>query len=391
MKENILLGCLLSFFACLSCSESNTKAPVVSPKVEYLNYFERDSTHDVIINLDAKTKIDIQTIRYFQYNSKEYLLFLNELTNSIYKYDINENVQPEVLTFEKIGPTGVGRLTGFDIHNIDTLLLLARYDYKLTLVSKPWKQYKLNVYRLSGRNAEFTPDADTQTRIISLNNKIYASSFPFFRMGTSTFVQQGNNLMVLDMSDSSVELKNIYTDLYEKNWSAFYGRTNIAFNEKEKRFLVSMAAESGLSSFIDPDQVEYTPVNSEMVREVNEFKGDHNDRSAEQMHQYENPIYLGLHYDEFRDTYYRFVNMPNEDAIGSGDEQLLRKRNLIVQVLNNKLELIGEQSFPPYYFFKMVFVGKRGLYIAQPEVTEDGFLNENVVRYAFFNPEAGPK
>ena len=370
---------LLNLASCSDKGISNSEVEIGSRIL-----LKRDSAKDIRLSLDQFTKLSTRAVRYLDYGEEDYLLFLNDITNSIYRYNLNNSENPGILSFEEQGPMGVGKITGFDVDGPDSLFLLSRYDYKLTLVENPWTQVSLNTFRLSGPTVEMTPYATTQARMVSVEGKLYVLSIPFFRMGTSSFLKEGKNLLILDLGDSSIELKNIYSKIYGRDWSAFYGRGSLAFNDRENKFVSSFAAESGLLTFSTPQNVDFVPVNSTLVKEVQLFDGEHNNQQEEQMHLYENPRYIGVYFDKFRNVYYRLVHVPNPSAVKTKDVERLKVRSIVIQVFDRDFELIGEQELPPYYFHEMVFVGKKGLFVGQPELGPNG-VEEDVIRYACFS------
>lgn len=372
---SIALGVLL-----FSCGSEHSASSNGHYSLE--NYKEGD----VVFNLDEYTSFHLRSIRYlYDQSGEEFLYLLNDQSNSIYRYSLADSNYTHRVKFPIDGPLGVGQLNGFDIKGADSLFLLARYDYKLSLVVNPLDSVrKVTVYRLidSKADMDMTAYADTYAPMYLEGDTLNILSVPFFYVQSKSYYEAGNCLVRLNLRDSSISKVNLYSDLYKNRYTPYYARAGTAKN-KAGEVIISLPADPYLYRYDSHynwigKSLSVTPT----VPEIKAFRGEFI-MEEEMIHMYQNARYISIQYDPFREVYYRIAELPNRQALSKGDRKYYSFRSFAVIIYDKDLNIIGEQILPPHYMIDMLFVGKKGLYLGQPVGTSTG-VDENKVRFVCF-------
>ncbi|KYG85618.1 hypothetical protein AWW67_14690 [Roseivirga seohaensis] len=384
--KNVLLFLLISVLLFSSCSKD--------ARVEFEDEIKepqlvRDSISDFVIELDNFTPLNLRAIRYLDDGIDEFLFFLNPNNNSIYKYWLNDGNRFEKIAFDIIGPRGVGELSGFDVHGSDTLLLLARYAYKLTLASQLQNDLpKLQTFRLLGdaKSIDMTPYATTEAPMVIEDSILSIHSVPFFERDRLSYFEAGNSLVRLSLKDSTFNTSNIYSIQYKKRWSHPYASPSSTYNSLLKQRVITLPADKDLYTLDLNGQIRSTSSSPKSIRDIESYNGDFKDSKKSQLHANLNPSYISILYDKYRDVYYRIVKVPNYKAIELGDKSKYPAMPNVVLVYDANLKLISETPLPSSFNVRMSFVGRSGLYFAQP-VIKNRRIDENHLRYVCFKLE----
>jgi len=382
IMKKLCITLIVTAFLITSCSHEKEKVSE-QPGVS----IERYGTADFMINLDSYTSLFQRSIRYLdQGPDEEYLYFLNQNNNSVYRYHLGDSNYTHRIKFDIDGPLGVGTLDGFDVHGPDSLFLLARYNYILSMVTNPLDSNRqIQKYRLLDVNAEvdMTPYAFTEAPMLLDNGILNILAVPFFYLSTKSYYEAGTNLIRLNLNDSSMSKGNLYSDVYKKRFSSFFSNASFAMNN-QRQFVVSLPADHDLYLY-DSDfrLIRKSTSRSTIVPDIKEFKGDFNSSEEETMHRYQNPSYNSILYDSYRNVYYRLAGLPNEKALSSGDKARYASRSFAIIVYDADLKIIGELELQPFYAEAMSFVGRSGLYLAQFIGGKNG-IEEDRIKYSCF-------
>lgn len=96
--------------------------------------------------------------------------------------------------------------------------------------------------------------------------------------------------------------------------------------------------------------------------------------------QCEHASYGKILYDKYRDVYYRFAYPPCEINDYSGDYvDLIRsgRKNFSIIILDNRLNIIGETSFPSYtYNSNLSFILEDGLYLSLNHIKNPDYSDD---------------
>jgi len=378
---NRFLKCWMVLLALLfSCSE-NVKVDL--QKGEW-PYFSKDGDFQ-FLKLDSETSLQSKCLRYFvNENNEEFLFLLNDLNNSIYKYRFEDGEIEETYHFEKDGPQGVGKLDGFDILGQDTLVLLSKYEYKLSIVKISEKSettvlQSFSLLKKSG-DIEFTAYATTSNRIVRVGNTLVLSATPFIDPVKSELHSAGKNVIIFDLKDFTIEYRNLYTDRYKQRWPTHYQRISANYNENTKRFVYSLPAESRLIETNHNEYFKYHSVKSNYFDEPKQINGLSKTEEASKEYVTENPSFGSILYDKYRNVYYRFTERPFGEVVVKRGYKYRGRFNGVI-ILDESFKVIDEVEKLTPSPIDMAFVGKKGLYIKQRMSGEEDILRFRIINF----------
>lgn len=358
-----------------------------------LNSFELKETNlDIRFPLDENTGLILQSLQLFKSgDSIKWLTFLNSYNNSIYYYDFNKKELLKKIEFPKFGPLGVGNVNGFYLHSLDSLFLVSRDNYQITMVINPLDSLRTQTsIDLTNGVEELStakPLGYTGNRIILIDNKLYVLGVPDFDPASSSFMDHAKNLHIIDLIDFSLLSKSIYSEEYSNIWPIHYLVGYSAHLEQKNEMIFSLPAANEIIRYKPNGESLLVDAKSKYVEKINAMKTREYTGQSRDQHYYRNASYHLIHYDNFRDLFYRFVELPNEKAIEEDHPSMASKIPSIV-LLNSKFEKVGETRLEAQHFFSdMSFVDEDGLYLSQP-LLDNGLLNEEVLRFVLFKPVA---
>ena len=210
------------------------------------------------------------------------------------------------------------------------------------------------------------------------------ASIPFVDGIKDTYFANGKIMTIYNVKSNSVSFENQYSELYDDGWSNAYGHMSYTYNPIKEHFVVSMPADHQLQTVGLDGSKETVELKPKTVYEIDPFRPKVLDNESNNLHMWTNPRYENILYDKYRDVYYRIVSMPNERGRQTKDERYYPRKETIVIVLNSDLEIIGEQNLGTYYIRNQCFVGKNGLYFAQPIIEETNQMAEDKLKYVCF-------
>lgn len=311
-------------------------------------------------------------------NSEEGLLFsLNQQTNEIQAYSLNEQKLAYQHSYDVDGPKGVGEISAFHIVRFDSIIIFPAnknsvYTSNILKGSVEGLKYEPP---LGYTKASFRPSAFPSNSALTNGNLIVKTSF----MGNPYLLS--DDQMASTHLAYSIDLNSGRTTPLPHFFPKGY------WGDKKTYFRFSMSAGSKfVYSFFGDHNVYYTDSpNSKLTPVLAESKyfkknidryptdGSPEDRG---MYPIVTPHYGNIIYDQYREVYYRFCFPAVEIQEGDNISQLLSfPKTFSIIILDKDLNPVGETYFgknaklAPYNSF----VGKDGLYISinHPENSEN--------------------
>ncbi|MFY0592186.1 DUF4221 family protein [Roseivirga sp.] len=377
MKRNshivLILTLLLSVYSCVDTEEKGTST-----------LFATDTLK--VFGLDKSTSNVSDGLQYFfDENSVQAFLFsLSSSKNEIQVFNFQTGLLVERLTFEAEGPAGVGSLSSFYVHRLDSVLLFPNSGNRLFITDAKKRSIQRIDYNV--------PDGYGNATVSST----FFSARPFLKNGKLLVktLYQGNYSTIsndeLSVRHTSymIDLKSGETSLLDATFPDDY------WSDVRKHFQFSFTAtESGMAySFWGDHNIYFSkPVNSPVQAkparsealstkwEALPLGGDRINRTkyfATSAH------YGNLIYDPYREVYYRF-SFPKVEIENETDLRLLARfpTKYSIMILSKDMIVLGEQEFSKNSKSEVsnVFVGKEGLYISvnhpESEENKEDFLS----------------
>jgi hypothetical protein len=369
LKTNLLLLGIV-FICC--CSDNDKRPEPVKNRYGQKLYTMQAMPYKTF-NLDDNTS---QIVSYFQVFTIDDTLRFTMYNNTVFKkiiliFDISTGNVVDSVTLHKEGPYAVGNnIQGYYIHNMDSIYLYDHWQYTLLLVN---------------RSGEIINRIKLMEKFMSDHSPI-VPSYPYpcmdmpIRKINNTFILQGMSGQIsntqknpiptvtalCNLSDATVKFVNSYPEIYGdtenlmNHWGAFSYRT-VAYDLNDKGEMVL--------SYPADDHISVYDINSDTTRRY--FAGYSKKDIIRQMDasrldellQYlENTQYGNIHFDPYRNLYYRFVNQPFYDYDINDPETQIKKLSIVI--LDSEFNKVGEYDLKEKTSMsRHAFVSEEGLHI----------------------------
>lgn len=297
-----------------------------------------------------------------------YLFNIQTPRNEIQVYDMDRKELVKILKFDVEGNEGVGTVFGFHVQSADSIFLFTTH---------PGSIYLTDIDQSYLSKITFTsPEGYTDPQI---------SSSPF----NSYPIIRGNKML------AKVLVPGNPMDMEEKSLSTQFLSVDLDMNSGDMEFTSHKYPEDYLSNGL---RVPYYSMAASPNKVVYSFFADHNlyaassatekpvivpaksrflpetfptlprdaERNEIRSYLFTTPRYEGLHYDSYREVFYRFcfpaIEIQSEEEL----EQLRGfPKDFSIMILDRDLQILGETRFKGYnYVPNNVFVAKEGLYIS---------------------------
>ncbi|MGM0581627.1 MAG: DUF4221 family protein [Bacteroidota bacterium] len=319
------------------------------------------------INLDPTTPIKSPNIQYLE--EKNQLAMMNASINEINIYDLESAKLDRKVKLEESGPNGVGKVRMFRVYE-DKLYVLNPNQFKffqLDFSGNVIKKYDLN------RDNAPKPKATTWQPLIIDWPYAYMASTPYRDYNSKSFYEANDLMTRLNLETEEIAYSITYPDKIKGNlWGPNLSDKFYTYNSEQKKFIISWPpiADLSVGDFNDMELVSVPSKYNIKPEPVDEVPRDFNKRHAIFT---TNPQYSDIFYNKYKNEYYRIVEQRvPEKYIDSQDYDEKSLKPFSLMVLDSDLNVKKEIEFPhlKYYHF-MVFITKKGLYMAKIPENED--------------------
>lgn len=358
---------IVIFIACHDQNEKNLEDLNLNPNQLIKIEFEDNATNNWLFHQSIQLK-----------KEEPYLIFQNPFPtdpNLLFLTAFGDEAKNITLKFENEGPDGVGYITDFYFHNTDSIFLIDRYSYRMSLVDSAGKMKE--TYRIKKTDGN-RPDA--------------SSSLPFTLKGRG-IIFKDNSILIptipdVDPHDTNYSNKNlmIKINLLTKSFEYLLGYPSSfkdGFLGGPDHFLPSISEYKNhwelLISYPTSDSVFIFDLNentlrpffvseSELVKntiKANPQKWQEEDRRT---HQLAASRHSEIIFDQYRDKIYRFsmqgFDDDSIDKILSGETGNPRKVSLNYH--DSKGRLLGKFYIDAnHYDPSDILVLKKGVYLGE--------------------------
>ena len=381
MKKLLLLFALVQLYACGS-SKNETEA-------EYST--ELKELKKITLPIDERTYFLSKSIFQFEEDGKEYLHFENSqkgmyeiITFDLEKQDVHRRlpIQPE-------GPNGIP----------------AMFGSKPYPDSKNYLIFQTSAFRISQMDGNGNVIRNYQLKSPGRFVRVILSTFCYF----PSFVR--DSVLYFDQRCAARKKRTVYNNLPlfatldlktgEVGWAPLYfpmtfdgdyshitsgDDFSYDYNYKDNRLVCSFLESDSIMVTDDLSNVKWYNAKSRFLDSKTPYLNDTDVSVNGIIRRKEASKYWHVMYDKYRDVYYRFAEMPCEQAKDEDpySDFTPKAREFSVIILDKDFRIIGETKFPGNkYFYKMSFVGRDGLYISENNLANPDFDEDKLVFACF--------
>lgn len=348
-----------------------------------VNHIELLTTNDLILALDDSTVQNIEYLQFFQRNDSNIIAFTNEYDNSIVFYDYMTKKYMNRIHFDKEGGNGVGTVLAFYFLNNDSIFLYNMLMQTLFLTnSKGIVKDKIKIAispNLTSDSLFIAPllFPRTNSPLTKIGDELLiAGFFPNEYEGENS--RNRPIMTYFNCKTQAIRFSDSYPVIYHSgNWGGGLTYRNPFFTiSPQDEVVLSFAADPliRVHSVKAEDYEEYyagiggeykiSPAEKDIRMELFTYE-------KQRRHYIENLSYGAIHYDQYRNVYYRLAFLPDSE-IDINDEALRKPTEIIV--LNDRFELIGKSRIKDdLYWVNQCFVGPDGFHI-QVKSDDDDML-----------------
>lgn len=355
---------ILSFIFFISCNQKNKKTDIFVYDLEATNEY-------LNIHLDDSTYIPLNNISYYQFDSSEYIAFVNKQTPQLIIYNISKGEIYKKIVYNTEGDNSiVGYINDFYIKNLNEIYLLS--PYTTFLYKSDGNGNIINKIDFSkAQNGEpLTRVLNTLGRMELIDNKFYITQ-NLNRTYGSEIMEKSSISAIIDTTNNTIELTPLK---YPKIISLEDLGTNAGFGYQYRRifdgenFIYSfLYSDIIYKTSLDHKKVEKRQVKSKYIPEVKVNRLNNNDFNKILKAGCEEATYEDIIFDKYRNVYYRFACPQTE--VDSKDSYLeitrYGKKLFTIVILDKDLNIIGEKLFPEFTYVPTAhLIRKDGLYIS---------------------------
>lgn len=362
------------FFFLYSCS-------FVEKKQVKVGNVELSPTNELLFALDDSTVQSMEYLQLFQRNDSDILAFTNGYDNSIVFYDYATRKYMDRIHFDKEGSNGIGSAFSFHYLNKDSIYLYNMMMETLFLANNTGmvkEKYKLTVQRNLSKDSLFIAPLlfpRTNSPLVKMGDELLIPGF----LPNEFEGENSTNRPVMTYfhcKKQTLRYSDSYPAMYHSgNWSGGFSFRNPYYTlSPQGEIVLSFAADPQIRvhSATEVDYKEfYAGIGGKYKICPAEKKIDMKafTREKEREHYIRNLSYGAIHYDQYRNVYYRLAFLPNPE-ININDEAIRKPMEIIV--LDDKFRILGKKRIEEdLYCVNQCFVGSNGFHIQIKSVNDD--------------------
>lgn len=372
LHKSLLLLCL----PIIACSEGG----VTYDNCRYDDQGDLCLKDSLIIELPTSVSAHPDYISLYKEDHNEYILFLSDEGDSIYSYDLTNNLS---LGLTKI-PSSIPPTQGFCILN-DRQIYYNYHSGQLSIIRD--------------NRESFIMAAPPDTKVDQFNPYPFASTIaPIkyyagniimsgFRVGESRLEKRRPrySICIVDEDINSINVLIEFPDIYKKgNWGGGFTYRQPFFDIGDKgQIVVSFSASDAIIEYsMNTGHTRSVEVGSKYINTIKPFSTSKRrlpDSHEEIVWYRNNPAYQAIIYDSYSHLYYRFVTLPEQNNVRQYSGYSRKKLSVIV--LDESLNRLCETPLPDDIIFRpdCVFVSSYGLSIQVFSESEDEIKFYNYV------------
>ena len=378
----LLAFCMTSFYF-FSCSSpaNQTTATYDIGLVE---------TKKITLPVDESTYYMTKCIYHFEEDGKEYLHFQNteKRQYEIIIYDLESLSVTRKIPLEKQGPNAIPAIFGSKPWgDSKKFLFFQNSASRVTIGDANGKV--IRKYRIQAPNDGFIAFFSASyffTPSFIKDSVIYISPDVNPRMKKDDWIKT-SMFFSLDLRSGDINFLPIhYPSVFNQDIECVGGGETFTYdyNYTNDRLVCSFTGYDSLMVTDDLRNVKWVDGKSRYLKSLRPEVGE-SSAGLQWLKEYnERAKYSHVMYDKYRDVYYRFAEHPCELGDDEYPMDNPKAREFSVIIFDKDFNIIGETKFPGNkYLYKMVFVGRDGLYISENNLANPDFDEDKLVFACF--------
>jgi len=358
----ILIKILLVFviYACTNQTDTNKLLRIKAIKT-------------IRLQIDSLSKNHFDVLQFLEKTNE--LIFLNKKINALDLYDLSDNNKlKNRILLKKEGENGVGTVNNFLFHTADSIFLLNSYAYKVFLINN--KAQVINTYSLIkgqiGNQTALPFSMPFHNPMVLKNNKLYISATPDRNPNTKDYFNAKMLSICLDLKSKKYTYDYSYPINYKKKFypNAYHLFSRI-YNENKDIFVYSFFASDSL--YITNYKNFQRVVNGSGARfnQVVSFEKPILNNIENNSIANSNSFYSNLFFNKWKNIYYRFCVIQNEQ---------IKEQEIDILVFNENFEKLGFVSLKKSQQYNPlnIFFTPEGMWIQRFTNNEDELVYDLV-------------
>jgi nitrogen regulatory protein PII-like uncharacterized protein len=383
---------LVLFFLSLSFNSCTKDAEILNK--EKTLALDPNNLSKIPVN-DKSSNVFLLSQIHLEENGNPLFIHLNYFDsdpNYLFVNSLNDPTLDLALEFENEGPNGVGGVTEFYFHSFDSIFLVDRYRYLVSLADSSGLVKKS--YRLKNNDSNM-PDAESvlpwstsKSRIFLRGKFLYIPTVPDTDPFKSTYKKK-NLLLKLDLETGDYTALLGYPEWYQDG--SFWGGQDhilpsISPMEDQNKLLISLPLVDSVYLF-DLETESMTPYfhmgssNIESPIPIN-FEDNQTDKSRH--FQLGTDYYFSINYDPYRKEFWRvfFKRYDDESITKILKRESGRSNQKFFLVYDENLKKIGEFEIDEELnmnAYDLLFLENGALISATPDSIEDEVIFRRLI------------
>lgn len=309
-------------------------------------------------------------VQLFSDGEKEYLAYKNEFEQEILFYELVSEKMVKRITFPKEGQNSItGGFLGFHVQNLDNIYIPSLYQniiYVSDSIGNIKRTINFEKTNLGKKLIPFIPGMNGE--MVFIDNKLYIPQTVNPMLGDKIIDESPVGAVIDTLSGNNISLPMRFPRLITHNDIGTMAGTGLNYNRcfDGKHFVYSFYyTDVVYVADINHQNIEEYIIKSVYVDGVEVPNRKLTTSRDVQKYNVEHSRYGRIHYDKYRDVYYRIVYPANNYDEKSSDILRLGKKNFSIIILDKEFNIIGETLFPDdLYVPELLFVTKEGLFIS---------------------------
>lgn len=325
---------------------------------------------DVNIAIDTITYPSYSKFQNALYNDTSYLVGFSGRMNSLKFFNLSSKKFSKHVKIDRKGPNGIDHISGFYVHNWDSIFIISFNRLVLidssSIVKSSYDLFELGIQDFEG-DASIGVDLGIGLHYSKQRNSVFVKYVPKdVPFGSKEFYSKP---FLAELSLDCLDLKTIpfeYTIYVRDNYLASMDVPHVSF--EGSMIFCCFKGESNIYSFdLENERTKEYGGRSSYTKPFAAPLERNASREEKSKHSVESVSYLNLRYDPYRDLYYR-LHFGDIKHKGSDDMDAInatyREKGLYLMIFNSKLELIKETALEKYTYVPEFYgISEEGIFL----------------------------
>lgn len=384
----LLITYVIFIITLCSCDIRHRESIHQNPFPNYEDKFTLIEKAVISLPLDSMTATGESNFQYFENSdSTQYFCYLSRNENSILFYNLEQSELDFKLKLKKEGPDGVGTITGFLVHNLDSIYV---YQYRAALLHLVNRQGRvLRRYDLKSTDSLslYSPYVSSYMPMTKVGESMYFNAWGARKEYSKNTHYPENLTIRLDLIHDSLDYSFRYPDIYKTGiWGTQLHVMYNTYNPNINKFIYSFPID------------HYVYITDHQGAIIQKYAGSHyldQVKPISQKNRISPPppdeevkmeaiqaTYRSIKYDPYNDMYFRvvFKGISEEDYHSNHPiKSKFSKASIII--LDNRFEKVGEVDLENYKFWpNNIFFTREGFHIMQMDFEDEDNLKISVMK-----------